>query len=146
MSEKEIEAQFVFKTLPKINGEPDFKQLKELKDKLKANASKIQSDLMGGNHGHLGICLTPAEQALVSPIPYVRPGNPGPLTIPHGATARQENGLREDHKRARHLFHEVNVLDTSLKKTFLPTPLTLSTSRNYKTPSQKHILMTFQRF
>ena len=106
MLEKDIESQFTYKTLPQIHGKPNFKSLKDLKDKLKENASKIQSNLMGGSHGHLGMCLTPAEQALVSPIPYVHPGNPENLTIPAGATARQENGLQADHERAHHLFHE----------------------------------------
>ena len=71
MSDLDIDSQFVYKTIPKIHGKPDFKTLKELKDKNKANASKIQSDLGDGQHGHLGMCLTPAEQALVSPIPYI---------------------------------------------------------------------------
>ena len=71
MSELNIKSQFVYKTLPKIHGKPDFKSLKELKDKIKANASKIQSDLGGGQHGNLGMCLTPPEQTLVSLIPYV---------------------------------------------------------------------------
>ena len=64
-------AQFDYKTLPKVYGEPDYNSLKKIKDALKANASKIQSDLGGGHHGHLGEVLTPAEYALVSPIPYI---------------------------------------------------------------------------
>ena len=45
---------FAVKVLPKIHGEPDYVQLKKLKDLLKANATKVTSDLGGGAHGHLG--------------------------------------------------------------------------------------------
>ena len=39
---------FEFPTLPRIHGEPQYSQLKDLKDKLKTNASKIPSELGGG--------------------------------------------------------------------------------------------------
>ena len=68
---------FEYATLSKIHGEPDYDQLKILKDKLKANATKIPSDLGGGNFGHLGLVLSPAEYANVSAVPYVRPVHPG---------------------------------------------------------------------
>ena len=90
---------FQHKTLPRIYGEPDYHQLKKLKDALKANAGSIQSDLGGGVHGHLGQVLTPAEYTNVSAIAYVDPPNPGVLVVPPGITARQETGIREDHKR-----------------------------------------------
>ena len=82
---------FEYPTLPKIHGEPDYPQLKDLKDKLKTNATKITSDLGGGGHGHLGLVLTPAEYATVSAVPYVEPAHPGPLIIPPNCTERTEN-------------------------------------------------------
>ena len=39
---------FATKILPRIHGEPDYPQLKTLKDHLKANASRITSNLGGG--------------------------------------------------------------------------------------------------
>ena len=62
---------FAMKTLPKIHGEPDYPQLKTLKDHLKANASRVTSELGGGGHGHLGLILTPVEYVTVSPVPYI---------------------------------------------------------------------------
>ena len=47
---------FEFPTLPKIHGETTYNQLKDLKDKLKRNATKV-SKLGGGNFGHLGLVL-----------------------------------------------------------------------------------------
>ena len=60
----------------------NFSSLKTIKDKIKANASSIHSELGGGMHGHLGAVTTPAEYAHVSPTPYVEPVNPPPLVVP----------------------------------------------------------------
>ena len=40
-------SMFEYQTLPKIHGQPDYEQLKSLKDKLKTNATKIPSELGG---------------------------------------------------------------------------------------------------
>ena len=56
---------FAVKVLPRIHGEPDYVQLKNLRDLLKANASRVTSELGGGGHGHLGLILTPAEYKLL---------------------------------------------------------------------------------
>lgn len=82
---------FPYCTIPKLHGEPTYKTLKALKDKIKANASVVQSDLGGGAHGHLGLVLVPLEYANSSATPYLRPAHPGPLIIPPRLTARQEN-------------------------------------------------------
>ena len=63
--------RFEFPTLPKIHGEPEYDQLKEIKDKLKTNATKIPSDLGGGAFGHLDFVLAPAEYANISAVPYI---------------------------------------------------------------------------
>ena len=107
---------FEFKTLPKIHGEPDYSQLKELKDKLKTNASKITSDLGGGAHGHLGLVLSQGEYATVSPTPYVRPVHPGVLVIPPGTTNHIATIMREDHKKELQAYHETIDLENALKK------------------------------
>ena len=62
---------FEYPTLPKIHGEPDYKQLRNLKDKLKTNATKISSDLGGGGYGHLGLVLSRSEYANISAMAYV---------------------------------------------------------------------------
>ena len=64
---------FEFPTLPKIYDEPDYDQLKDLKDKLKTNATKIPSDLGEGDFGHLCLVLSPAEYANISAVPNIRP-------------------------------------------------------------------------
>ena len=107
---------FATKTLPRIHGEPDYPQLKILKDHLKANASRVTSELGGGGHGHLGLILTPAEYATVSGTPYIRPHHPGALIIPPGTTQHASQVLRDTHKKQVTLFHQTIDLDNALKK------------------------------
>ena len=97
---------FIYKTLPKIHGEPTYESIKVIKDKLQANATKITSDLGGGAHGHLGLILTPTEYATIPAIPYVHLGHPGALTIPAGTTNHVASILQEQHKKVTALFHK----------------------------------------
>ena len=67
---------FLHPTLTTIHGEPDFPTLKKLKTELKANASRVTSDLGGGGHGHLGLVLSLREYSMISAIMYARPVHP----------------------------------------------------------------------
>ena len=109
-------AMFEYQTLAKIHGEPDYEQLKTMKDKLKTNASKIQSELGGGGHGHLGLVLSPTEYTNISQTPYVRPLHPGVLNVAPNCTERVESRRRIEHKRDLALFHETVQVENALKK------------------------------
>ena len=67
-----------------IQGTPTCKVLKRLKAKLWTNASSVETDLGGGNHGYLGLVLSDAEYANV-----LVPAYPAPLNIPANATQVQ---------------------------------------------------------
>ena len=107
---------FEYPSLPRIHGEPDYESLNALKDKLKANATKIPSELGGGTFGHLGLVLTPTEYTNISITPYVRPIHPGPLHIPPNITERNEARRRSEHKKEMALFHETVNLENALKR------------------------------
>ena len=107
---------FIYATLTPITGKPNYESLKLLKDELKANATSVPSDLGGGLHGHLYVVLSTPEFALVSPVPFVRPGHPGPLVIPAGTANYMRQELRENHKENLRVFHEVHNVETTLKK------------------------------
>lgn len=83
-----VAAFFKFKTPTYIQGIPTHKSLKRLKTELRANASSVESDLGGGDHGYLGLVLSATEYANIRPPPpaFVPPAFPGPLTILPGAT------------------------------------------------------------
>ena len=56
---------FKYKTPTPIRGEPTHKSLKRLKIELQANASSVETDTGGGNHGYLGLILTEQEYATI---------------------------------------------------------------------------------
>ena len=89
-----------------INGKPTNKSLKRLKAELRANASSVDTDLGGGDHGYLGLILTDAEYANVAATPFLPPNFPAALTIPANATTVQALELRKTHKEESRLFRE----------------------------------------
>ena len=83
----------MYDTLTPIIGQPDFESLQKLKNEIKANAQSVPSTLGGGNHGLLGMVLTPAEYAVISAVPFVAPAHPGNLVFPPGTTGVQSKAM-----------------------------------------------------
>ena len=73
---------FLYPTLTKVHGALDYVTLKILEKEVAANAASIQSDLGGGQNGHLGLVKSPAAYTNICATPYVRHINPGHLNIP----------------------------------------------------------------
>ena len=73
---------FKYKTPTPIQGALTNKTLKRLKQELRANASSVESDLGGGDHGYLGLVITNAEYTTVTATPFVPPTYHVTLTIP----------------------------------------------------------------
>ena len=73
---------FEHKTLDKIFGEPDAKSLQKLFKQLRRNARSVNSDLGGGQYGHLFMILSQADwDALPGTTPIVPPADPGGFTL-----------------------------------------------------------------
>ena len=98
-----ITAYFQYPNLTPIRGEPTNKALKRLKDELKANASSIECDFGGGDHGYLGLVLTDTEYATISVTPFICPVFPAPLAIPATATSVEAVHAREQRKESTRL-------------------------------------------
>ena len=111
-----IDTNFEYPVLTKIHEQPTYASLKIIKDKLKANATQVPSDLGGGANGHLGLVLTPPEYTLVDPTPYVRPIHPGTLIIPVGTTQHESQRLREAHKEEIRVHREAINVEKALLK------------------------------
>ena len=79
----------------KIEGQPTYATLNTLQKELQANASSVDLDLGGGDHGYLGLVVKYADYPGV--VPFVAPGYPSALTIPAAATPAQEILLCETH-------------------------------------------------
>ena len=52
-----------------INGEPTNKSIRLLKTEIRANASSVDTDLGGGDHGYLSLYLLDVEYARSNPTP-----------------------------------------------------------------------------
>ena len=107
---------FKFKTPTPIIGTPTHKTLKRLKQELRANASSVESDLGGGDHGYLGLVLDDPEYATISGTPFVAPTYPTALTIPATATQVEALNLREQHKEQKRAYLECKNVEKALQR------------------------------
>ena len=109
-----IQSRFQYPTPTIIRGEPTHQDLKRLNTELRANASSIDSDLGGGDHGYLGLVLTAPEYTAVCPTAFTALNFPARLTLPATATAVEAaiaRGERQDQIREYRECAEVeNVL------------------------------------
>ena len=98
--------------LTTIRGEPTYKTLHHLKNKLKANASSVPTTLGGGNCGYLAMVLTPAEYRRILPNdPFTRPPNPGVLVPNPNGTAAQIASTENNHRLRKKLYLDTLLLE-----------------------------------
>ena len=106
---------FKYKTPTPIRGLPTHSALKRLKTELQANASSVETDLGGGNHGYLGLVLTDAEyNSIPNTQPFVPPTYPPPLTTPSTATAIEALQMKENHNEQKRLYYECKNVEKAL--------------------------------
>ena len=107
---------FKYKSPFPISGEPTYKSLKRLKTELRANASSVDTDLGGGDHGYLGLVLSDVEYMRIIPTPaaFVAPNFPGALVIDPAFTAIQAVQARETHAEDMALYRECKNVEKAL--------------------------------
>ena len=112
---------FKYSTSTPITGEPSNKSLKRLKTELRANASSVDTDLGGGDHGYLGLIITGVEYARITPTPtptpFVAPNFPGPLVIAPTLTVLQQVQARETQEERLALYRECKNVENHYKDT-----------------------------
>ena len=103
--------------LTPINGEPSYKAHKRLKNELCANASSVDSDLGGGDHGYLGLVLDDKEYTRIVPDhPFVAPDFPGALRILPGTDTVNALNLRENYSQSISLYKEYREVERALMR------------------------------
>ena len=107
---------FKYKTPTPIQGTPTNRTLKHLKTELRANASSVESELGGGDHGYLGLVLTDVEYATVPPTPFAAPAFPGPLVIDPNATQVEALNRREEHNEQKRAYYECKNVEKALQR------------------------------
>ena len=81
--------------LTRILGIPTYDALHQIKLELKSNALSVHYNLGGVTLGHLGIFMTNAKYATLSPVPYVHHVHHVILQIPNNATRVASYELKE---------------------------------------------------
>ena len=106
--------------LTPIVGKPTYATLKTLKDQLKANAASISTTLGGGNHGYLGLILSPATYATISPTAFIEPAYPGQHpAIPAGTNAANSSAIIGRHTEDTRQWCKFKNVTTALKNQLL---------------------------
>ena len=76
------------------------------------------NQMLGGDHGYLGLVLSATEYANIClpPPPFIPPAYPGPLNILPGTTQVQALNLREQHNEAKRLYYECKNVEKALQR------------------------------
>ena len=106
--------------ITKITGEPNYESSKYLKNQLKANAASIPTTLGGGNHGYLGLILSPATYTTITATQFVEPIYPGQHpNVPDGTSAADTSTIVCRHKENLCQCREVKNVNTTLNNQLL---------------------------
>jgi hypothetical protein len=98
-------ASFPHPVLPKVQGEPDYQTIHATRKFLQANLRAIDTHLGGGTLGHLGLIISDASYAMISPTTddgpkiWITPQAPGRAPSNTDGTADQISA-------ARHIWEE----------------------------------------
>ena len=91
-----VVSKFPIKKMPKSNGESDYSKISTMMQLMYGNAYFLPTMLGGGQHGNIGIIMTPQLYTTLANMPYDSPHDLG-ITTTHaiGASAeiRQMNFL-----------------------------------------------------
>ena len=103
-----------------ITDEPNYESLKTLKEQLKANAASIPTTLGGGNHGYLGLILSPAAYTTITATQFVEPVYPGQHpNVPPGTSAANTSTIVHRHTEDLRQWREFKNVNTALKNQLL---------------------------
>ena len=110
------ETLFEYPDLTPIHGEPSFESLTMMMNQLKANARSVRTPLGGGQHGYMGLLLTPAQYAIISTVPFIRPRHPGELVTPPFQLPHVVADTTARHKEQLRLYNECNNVEQALRQ------------------------------
>ena len=97
LSVEDVVAKLPMKTMPKIDGEPDYGNINTMMQLLYGNAALLPTTLGGGQHVHIGIIMTPQLYTTLANTPYESTPDLG-ITPTHaiGAFGRNPTGCRAE--------------------------------------------------
>ena len=98
--------------LTPVRGEPIFDSLSKLETQIHENAANVPCpSLTNGDTGHLGLTMSEADSALISPHHmYTRQVAPGLFVPPANGTGPQIAAAQAVHDEALRLFNECTMV------------------------------------
>ena len=122
LSVESIIAKFPIKTLSVITGEPDYEIINTMIQDLYSNAASLPTTLGGGQHGHIGLVMSPVLYATISAVPYIDTADAGPDPIfAANASNQTTEHPRAEHKQHRRVFDNASNMDDALKAQVIDT-------------------------
>lgn len=126
--------------LPKIQGQPTYEHLKELRTLLGENAASIQTTRGGGNHGYLGLILSDARYDTQAPgTPFV-----APRTLAT-STRHRLGHSRPNLRRATPVHRTFATMEGIQQRRASPKEATHERDRTRLSPSPQGPLRRFQQ-
>ena len=111
-TEKDFTKVLPYSTLTAAPGKPMYAAIKQTQREIFACASSIASLRGGGQHGELGLVMTPSAYDLVSlATPYIRPVHPGDPPTYYSMTQREIHANEEQYIARVSDFKNINQLE-----------------------------------
>jgi hypothetical protein len=111
-----IISKFPTKTIPTIQGEPYHGYISKMVQLMYGNAASLPTTLGGGQHGHVGLIMTPILYATLTFE------HPGPVPIhPNNANKAQRESQRLEFKEDRRIYENHINMDNALKAQVIDT-------------------------
>ena len=118
-----ITDSFPHPTVTSIVGEPSYETLNALLRMIKANAASVNTELGGGNLGHLALTVSTITYSQLAPTtPFVVPFNPGPVYIAAAnLTGPQMIEGERAHREALRIWNLYKNTDKAIKRQVIDT-------------------------
>ena len=100
-----------------IRGKPTYESIYALHAQIKSNAASVPSVLGGGQHGYLGLCLSPVRYNQLSLVPFILPADPGAYpTARVGMSWEEMQARRLVYNDERNEFQKAHAIQAALKQ------------------------------
>jgi hypothetical protein len=136
---EDVISSFPHPILPTVQGEPDYQTIHAIRKLLQANARAIDTHLGGGALGHVGLIISDASYAMVSPATeagptlWISPTAPRRAQASTDGTAAQISAAKYRWDEAVHTYRTYTSVQRALKKKIVTVfePMYLDFLNNY---------------
>jgi hypothetical protein len=119
---EDVIASFPHPVLPTVQGEPDYQTIHATRKSLQTNSRSIDTQLGGGTLGHLGLIISDASYAMITPTTdagptlWISPQAPGRAPANTDGTAAQISAARQIWEEEVQTYRKYTSVQHALKK------------------------------